>query len=84
MKFFRYIVLSILFGQKSLEKSWGFCYNIIVKKSDRTKGFYEVFGRDTMLNEDYCWTRLELSYPDTYNFLKSLENRLATMGDYIS
>ena len=33
MKFFRYIVLSIFFGQKSLEKSWGFCYNIIVKKS---------------------------------------------------
>ena len=84
MKFFRYIVLSILFGQKSLEKSWGFCYNIIVKKSDRNKVFYEFFGRDTMLNEDYCWTRLELSYPDTYNFLKSLENRLATMGDYIS
>ena len=84
MKFFRYIVLSILFGQKSLEKSWRLCYNIIVKKSDHNKVFYEFFGRDTMFNEDYCWTILKLSYPDTYNFLKSLENRLATMGDYIS
>ena len=84
MKFFRYIVPSILFGQKSLEKSWGLCYNIIVKKSDRNKVFYEFFGRDTMLNEDYCWTILKLSYPDTYNFLKSLEYQLETMGDFIS
>ena len=50
----------------------------------RNKVFYEFFGRDTMLNEDYCWTRLELSYPDTYNFLKSLEYQLETMGDFIS
>ena len=71
-----------LFDQKLLEKSWGLCYNIIVKKSDRNKVFYEFFGRDTMLNEDYCWTILKLSYPDTYDFLKSLENELETIGDY--
>ena len=45
MKFFRYIVLSILFDQKSLEKSWGFCYNIIVKKSQ-----YESLKKQLKIN----------------------------------
>ena len=28
------------------------------------------------------WDKLQTHYPDTYDFLKSLENELETMGDY--
>ena len=37
-----------------------------------------------LADEQYHWDTIKNGYPDTYNFLKSLENRLATMGDYIS
>ena len=52
MKFFRYIVLSILFGQKSLEKSWGLCYNIIVKKSDLR---YDETSNNCNNPSEDCW-----------------------------
>ena len=76
MNFFRYIVISIFFVQKSLEKSWGFCYNIIVVKSQ-----YESLKK-AVKNKEEDWEELHKLYPDTYDFLKSLENELETMGDY--
>ena len=33
-------------------------------------------------NKEEDWEELHALYPDTYNFLKSLENKLGTMGDY--
>ena len=33
-------------------------------------------------NNDEHWEELRENYPDTYDFLKSLENKLETMGDY--
>ena len=33
-------------------------------------------------NEQYHFDEIKIHYPDTYNFLKSLENRHLTMGQY--
>ena len=65
-----------LFDQKLLEKSRGLCYNIIVEKSQ-----YESLKK-AVKNKEEDWEELRECYPDTYDFLKSLENELETMGDY--
>ena len=33
-------------------------------------------------DERYHWTTIKDLYSDTYNFLRSLQDRLATMGEY--
>ena len=65
-----------LFDQKLLEKSWRLCYNIIVEKSQ-----YESLKK-AVKNKEEDWEELRTTCPDTYDFLKSLENELETIGDY--
>ena len=60
MKFFRYIVLSILFVQKSLEKSWGLCYNIIVKKSQYESLKKAVENQHGKSNPDFAHCQIAL------------------------
>ena len=51
--------------------------------------FYEVGNYEMaeyyislMENEEYHWDQIQELYPDTYNFLMSLEDNLSNMGDY--
>lgn len=44
--------------------------------------FMTKYYLDLINNEQYHYDTLKSSYPDTYNFLKSLEDRRSTMGEY--
>ena len=46
-----------------------------------TKVCQKVFN-ELSLNKEEDWDQLAAFYPDTYDFLKSLENELETIGDY--
>ena len=49
-------------------------YNVVCQKVFKRLDLDEGKGED--------WEELRMSYPDTYNFLKSLEYKLETIGDY--
>lgn len=49
----------------------------------KTRIFKELCDKEIRDNESQCMTYLKDYFPDTYNFIKSLENNRQQLGDYI-
>ena len=57
---------------------------ITIMNSFYEAGYYESaeYYRNLLDDEEYHFEKIQEEYPDTYNFLMSLEDNLANIGEY--
>ena len=90
------IAHSIYYDNKSLLEANIYYYNEVLSTETRaseflelvplgdikTRIFKELCDKEIRDNESQCMTYLKDYFPDTYNFIKSLENNRQQLGDY--
>lgn len=80
--FLRYIPYSTVKQKIFYELIDAQLYKFMENASSQGEIGMMLYWSNLINNEQYHFDEIKIHYPDTYNFLKSLENRQLTMGQY--